>query len=420
MTAHHDPDRVIRAWLDLMPDEAPYRTVAAVLQAVEATPQARRPRLAGRVRYPTMSRFAILAAAAAVVVAIGGVALLGSRPATDPVPIGAPSASPAQPTPAATPPATSAPTATPAPTAAVAPLDTPFRSHWLADIPTIEGLGDHEPRVRLVVGSGGRDVALQTNSFGNTTLSSVPVEVTATELRLVTDVKGVGCEVGDEGRYRWRLSDDSLLLTLETIADACATRAAAFARTWTRSLDAHSAGGRGALAAFDPMVLVTLPDAPFSGSSSRDVIAVESITEGIGIFAMKNPWGLTEPCTDGGGATVPIEPGVDALVAQLGAVPGMTVTSEEMTIDGHRAARVAMTTDAGIACPAGEISAVTAKNVTSGWRWSIRPGDTASLYVVELPDATYLLEYFGEGVTPADEAAVMSSIRFVDALPPAP
>jgi hypothetical protein len=415
MTAHHDPDRTIRAWLDLMPDEAPYRTVAAVLQAVEAAPQRRRG-FRGRWRFPTMSRFAILAAAAAVVVAIGGVALLGSRPATDAVPIGAPSASPAVPAPTATP----APAATPAPTLAVAPLSAPFRSQWLADIATVEGLGDHEPRVRLVVGSGGRDVALQTNSFGNTTLSSVPVEASSTELRLVTDAKGAGCEVGDEGRYRWALSDDGLLLTLETIADTCATRAAAFARTWTRSLDAHSTGGRGALAAFDPVVLVTLPDAPFGGSSSRDVIAVESITEGLVMFAMKDPWGLAEPCADGGGRTVPLEPGIDALVEQLRLVSGMAVTSEEMTIDGHRAARIAVTTNADLDCPSGEINALTSKNVTSGWRWGVDPGEAASIYVVELPDATYLLQYAGDGVTAADERAVTSSVEFVDSLPPAP
>ena len=320
------------------------------------------------------------------------------------------------PAPAATPTAT----ASPAPTLAVAPLDGPFRSEWLADVGTIEGLGDHEPRVRLVVGSGGRDVALITNSFGNAALSSVPVEVTPTELRLVTDAKGAGCEVGDEGRYGWTLSDDGVALTLAAIADACATRATAFARTWTRSLDAHSTGGRGALAAFDPVVLVTLPNAPFSGSSSRDAIAVESITEGLVMFAMKDPWGLTEPCADGGGRTVPLEPGIDALVDQLRLVPGMAVTSEEMTIDGHPAARIAVTTNADLDCPSGEINALTSKNVTSGWRWGVDPGEAASLYVVELPDATYLLQYAGDGVTAADERAVTSSVTFVDSLPPAP
>ena len=47
MTESRNPDRLIRAWLDLMPDEAPDRVVSAVLQAVEATPQVSGLRLLG-------------------------------------------------------------------------------------------------------------------------------------------------------------------------------------------------------------------------------------------------------------------------------------------------------------------------------------------------------------------------------------
>ena len=43
MTTNRDPDRILRAWLDLMPDEAPDRLVNAVLEVVETTPQQRRP-----------------------------------------------------------------------------------------------------------------------------------------------------------------------------------------------------------------------------------------------------------------------------------------------------------------------------------------------------------------------------------------
>ena len=43
MTDERDFDRLARAWLELGPDEAPDRVIAAVLQAVEATPQVRRP-----------------------------------------------------------------------------------------------------------------------------------------------------------------------------------------------------------------------------------------------------------------------------------------------------------------------------------------------------------------------------------------
>ena len=42
MTTERDFDRLARAWLELAPDEAPDRVIAAVLQAAETTPQMRR------------------------------------------------------------------------------------------------------------------------------------------------------------------------------------------------------------------------------------------------------------------------------------------------------------------------------------------------------------------------------------------
>ena len=41
MTEERDFDRLARAWLELGPDKAPDRAIAAVLQAVETTPQVR-------------------------------------------------------------------------------------------------------------------------------------------------------------------------------------------------------------------------------------------------------------------------------------------------------------------------------------------------------------------------------------------
>ena len=80
MTSERDFDRLARAWLELGPDEAPDRVVAAVLQAVEDTPQVRRP-----LRWPTwrsfkMNRISQAAGLAAIlVVVIGGGILLSQR-----------------------------------------------------------------------------------------------------------------------------------------------------------------------------------------------------------------------------------------------------------------------------------------------------------------------------------------------------
>ena len=76
MTESRNPDRLIRAWLDLMPSEAPDRVVSAVLQTVEATPQLRDLRLIGQRRYQ-MNRLTLIAAVAAIGIAmLGGAALL--------------------------------------------------------------------------------------------------------------------------------------------------------------------------------------------------------------------------------------------------------------------------------------------------------------------------------------------------------
>ena len=103
MTDERDFDRLARAWLELGSDEAPDRVLAAVLQAVEVTPQVRRP-----LRWPIwrsfkMNRVSQAAGAVGVlaIVVIGGGLLLNQRdqpaaggPATTATPSAAPTASP--------------------------------------------------------------------------------------------------------------------------------------------------------------------------------------------------------------------------------------------------------------------------------------------------------------------------------------
>ena len=98
MTANDDFDRISRAWLDLMPDEAPDRAVDAVLRAVAATPQVRRWRPASWRPLP-MNRLPFAFAAVAIAIAIGGAVLL-IRPGTDQQSGGVPTP-PVSPSPAA-------------------------------------------------------------------------------------------------------------------------------------------------------------------------------------------------------------------------------------------------------------------------------------------------------------------------------
>ena len=111
MTSERDFDRLARAWLELGPDEAPDRVVAAVLQAAEATPQVRR-----RVAWLTwrsfsMNRLPMAAGAMAIlVILVGGGLLLSRQPETTgggvsaaPSPTAMPSVSSVSPTPSVSP-----------------------------------------------------------------------------------------------------------------------------------------------------------------------------------------------------------------------------------------------------------------------------------------------------------------------------
>jgi Tol biopolymer transport system component len=114
MTSERDFDRLARAWLELGPDEAPDRVVAAVLQAVEDTPQVRRPLQWPIWRFLMMNHVSQAAGAAAVlVVVLGGGILLSQR--NQPA-VGVPVASPT-----ATAPASLGPTDGPAPTPSTTP-----------------------------------------------------------------------------------------------------------------------------------------------------------------------------------------------------------------------------------------------------------------------------------------------------------
>lgn len=81
MTEERDFDRLARAWLELGPDEAPDRVVAAVLRAAETTPQVRRPFGSSIWRSFAINRVAQAFGAVAVlgILVIGGALFLNQR-----------------------------------------------------------------------------------------------------------------------------------------------------------------------------------------------------------------------------------------------------------------------------------------------------------------------------------------------------
>ena len=214
MTSERDFDRLARAWLELGPNEAPDRVIAAVLQAVETTPQVRRPFrwLIGR-SFP-MTRLTIAAAVAAVIaIVVGGGLLLTQR---NQPPVGS----------------TPSPSITDLPSASPGLVPAELRSYWVGPPRSITTMTASD-RYRFSLNSG--QLAFPDDDLQNPQLGSTVTAPSADTLEMVTTGATAGCNRGDRGRYTWSLSPGGVRLSLVAAeSDACRTREAALTGEWFR------------------------------------------------------------------------------------------------------------------------------------------------------------------------------------------
>ena len=214
MKTEREFDRLSRAWLDLMPSEAPERTIASVLQAVETTPQARLP-VAALWRSFRMNRFSVAAVAIVAVAVVGG-GLIVSRLATPAV--GRPSPSPLE-----------APSASPSANTGSA-LPSSLVGSWLGGHRDLSGIGD----------LSGLALHVSPGSLGISPPNDVNVGILGAEgslaadgrIRITTPATDRICGPGDAGTYSWVVSPSGQTLTLTAVADSCSARATALAGAW--------------------------------------------------------------------------------------------------------------------------------------------------------------------------------------------
>jgi hypothetical protein len=403
MTTQRDADRILRAWLDLMPDEAPDRTVAAVLQAVETTPQTRRPLVRAPWRSTPMTRFALIAAATALGVALLGGALLvgGNRPETSSPTVAPPPSAAAPPSPA---------TPLPAPAALLA--------NWLADAPTTQVFGTIDGPLRFIVSIGGQQAWVQTPG-GTTSLRSTVAAVGPDELALtLMRAAGTGCAEGAVGRYRWDVADDRTTMTMTPIEDPCGPRMEALARAWTRSHTGFSDGGTAVVPDVGPLFQVTLPEGSYTTRPMTDAQEIYDQARDYILYAWKNPQGFASACSLDD--RYPWTPGAQAFVDYIEQSDAFTdVRTEVTTVGGYPAIHLQFdSVDRYAPCPGAEwLEQLVPKDAAEGG-WHIGFGEPDSYYVVDHPDATMLFQVLP--VSHASEADVMQSIRFLDGLPTAP
>ena len=354
-----------------------------------------------------MSRLLLAGAAATLVVAVGAL-MIGRGPSQSNVG-GTPSGS-LMPAPSAS---ASSPASAPA-------SDVPavLRQDWQADVTTLPDIGAHKSRIQLSFGYDTPDAWIQTGIVGEVSLvlrSAASVAGTAM-VRLVSIERLGGCAIGDEGVYRWSVTGDGLYLELEAVSDNCANRRETLERIWVHSLAARNLGGPGVLSYFDPAIQMTLPAANWAAGGGPEVAEINSDVERT-FIAARTPAGLSNPCSSTGGAHITIEPTIEAFTTYLESLPDVTVTSTATTIDGKPAVHLAMTTSAATVCEGGRLHQFASSDLSSNTTWIITPGDPDSIWLVDVGEDLYLLQWLAEGASVADQRAVLDTISFIDALP---
>jgi hypothetical protein len=253
MTATRDPDRLIRAWLDLMPNEAPDRVIKSVLQATAAAPQARALPWLGP-RRSMMMRLSIAALAAASAVAIGGL-WYANRPDSN---IGPPPS--------------------PSPT-----LPASLSEEWVGTPRSVPVLGETST-LRLTIDSQGARVS--GNTIGENRLAS-EIRATGSDSMELVSLASDGCSEGDAGRYGLELAPLGSRLRLTAVSDACAARAAAFAGDWYRIACRNPTG-----ACYGDVDAGTYPSQYFAPRVPLDQVAGEEF--GAVRFTVPDGWAVAD------------------------------------------------------------------------------------------------------------------------------
>jgi hypothetical protein len=355
-------------------------------------------------RHTSMNRLAYAAAAIAVVAVLAGGALLFKPSASN----GGP------PSPA--------PTGTTSPTASSTPALAPesLRSSWLASSGPAASAGTTGSFLRLVISARGD--RLSVFDAGVESLVSSPIAGPTTEFDIISTGTAGGCQVGDVGSYGFAFGTDGSVpasdgtrLALTVKSDACAARSTMLSRGWTHAAGGN--GGRGIATSFMPMFLITLPAAAYTADPGTDSVTLASTTPDRTLIAVKNPVGFTDPCAPLGGAKLPVAPTIKAFTAYMRTLPGFTVQSTALQIDGHAAVHLVIPSTQTATCSGSRVNEWTASTDAGTGGWLLRQGETDVVYLVEVGSDLILLQWLGQDVTPAEEQALFATVHFTDVLP---
>ena len=206
-------------------------------------------------------------------------------------------------------------------------------------------------------------------------------------------------------------------MTLTVLEDACAVRAGALARTWTRTHTGLSDGGTAIVPGVGPLFEVTLPAGSYTTREMTDAQEILDEARDYVFYAWKNPQGFASACSLA--ERYPWTPGAQAFVdyfEQNDAFTNVGRGNHRRRVSGDpppvRVGRPVRRR------PGAEwLEQLVPKDspMAVGTSASVNPTATTS-WITPMPPSCSRCSRFGG----ASESEVIQSIRFVDGLPPAP
>ena len=302
------------------------------------------------------------------------------------------------------------PSASPSAPASIGPIDVTLRGSWVANALPLPSLRNGAGPVSLSIDPAGDRLSVANFAPGAGFASSTE-QVAPGQVALVLDVDSAGCRAGVDGRYRWTLSPDELLLTLTPVTDPCVSRGEALGRTWARSLVGTSTRGAGVVDTMVPAFAVTLPDDTYESRNLDDFIELGGSKGTTTLLVFKNPQGFEDPCSTEE-VRYPYTPGAAAFVEFYRQNPAYRVESETpIKLDGHDAIHFVVKIKSDGPCPSSELYTWTPKACACHFL-----GADDSIYLVDVGSDTFMF-LLSPSPDQATETRVMDSIRIPYEIP---
>lgn len=400
MTGQRDIERTLEAWFLDGPSVMPDRVFEAALDRVERVPQRRLAHLRLRLTEmnPRIRIYAVLAAALVIVVA--GLALLGGG--SNSTPTASPRLAPSPSEPAG-------PTVGPS-------LPAALQSIWIGGPRNVTGIA---PGAGTAIQFSANAFEMnQSNGRPVARLGSVASAIAPDRMLLQTSTARDGCEADDSGAYVWSLSEGGRTLTITAEGfDECAARGSALPGKWwlmgCENPDNYCLGaldaGSYTTSYFEPFIGVSETWSPRHGVLSYDVPAGWSNIQDFpdyftleppdapadtGIFLVNN---VVAPSDDGPCSELPsTTTGATAeeIATWLANAPGVVATTPAaVSIGGLQGWRLEVSMDPAwtTPCPAfskggpGRIL-FTDPPASEGFAWSLVPGQRDIVYLLDMAD----------------------------------